>query len=294
VERKARKDGVGKRKAERGDMPRIVAGGLKMQSEGTSGENARLAGRRKQEASQAIAEARQRIEILQPFSAHVPSTGLPANKVVLRLDHVDVGYDGGPPVLSDVSFDLVGPERVAISGANGSGKTTLIRAITGGIAPSEGRVSVFTDYALLDQTISLLDAGATIRDNFRRLNPDADENSCRAALARFMFRADAALQLVSTLSGGQLLRAGLACVLGGTRPPPLLILDEPTNHLDRWSADWRLMTEPCLSSAMTRCFSMRSASRAYWNCPHERRFEAEEAASNAFQELTCSSSWHRR
>jgi ATPase subunit of ABC transporter with duplicated ATPase domains len=29
-----------------------------------------------------------------------------------------------------------------------------------------------------------------------------------------------------------LLRAGLACVLGGEAPPPLLILDEPTNHLD--------------------------------------------------------------
>ncbi|MGO7690450.1 ABC transporter ATP-binding protein, partial [Rhizobium ruizarguesonis] len=36
---------------------------------------------------------------------------------------------------------------------------------------------------------------------------------------------------VSTLSGGELLRAGLACVLGST-PPQLLILDEPTNHLD--------------------------------------------------------------
>jgi ATPase subunit of ABC transporter with duplicated ATPase domains len=42
----------------------------------------------------------------------------------------------------------------------------------------------------------------------------------------------AALQIVSTLSGGQLLRAGLACVLGGGKPPPFLILDEPTNHLD--------------------------------------------------------------
>jgi ATPase subunit of ABC transporter with duplicated ATPase domains len=40
-----------------------------------------------------------------------------------------------------------------------------------------------------------------------------------------MFRADAALQIVSTLSGGQLLRTGLACVLGGPRPPGLLILD---------------------------------------------------------------------
>jgi ATPase subunit of ABC transporter with duplicated ATPase domains len=47
-----------------------------------------------------------------------------------------------------------------------------------------------------------------------------------------MFRADAALQIVGTLSGGQLLRAGLACVLGGATPPLLLILDEPTNHLD--------------------------------------------------------------
>jgi ATPase subunit of ABC transporter with duplicated ATPase domains len=47
-----------------------------------------------------------------------------------------------------------------------------------------------------------------------------------------VFRADAALQIVAGLSGGQLLRAGLACVLGGATPPSLLILDEPTNHLD--------------------------------------------------------------
>lgn len=34
------------------------------------------------------------------------------------------------------------------------------------------------------------------------------------------------------LSGGERLRAGLACVLGQTPIPMLLILDEPTNHLD--------------------------------------------------------------
>ncbi len=88
-----------------------------------------------------------------------------------------------------------------------------------------------TAFSMLDQTVSLLDPSVSIRDNFRRINPLSDENTCRAALARFMFRADAALQTVSTLSGGQLLRAGLACVLGSA-PPPLLILDEPTNHLD--------------------------------------------------------------
>jgi ATPase subunit of ABC transporter with duplicated ATPase domains len=89
-----------------------------------------------------------------------------------------------------------------------------------------------TGFSLFDQSVSLLDRSLSIRENFSNLNPQANENACRAALARFMFRADAALQQVSTLSGGQLLRAGLACVLGGAKPPPLLILDEPTNHLD--------------------------------------------------------------
>src|SRR6185369_16905252 len=59
----------------------------------------------------------------------------------------------------------------------------------------------------------------------------SNENACRAALARFRFRAGAALQVAGSLSGGELLRAGLACVLG-IEPPALLILDEPTNHLD--------------------------------------------------------------
>jgi ATPase subunit of ABC transporter with duplicated ATPase domains len=40
-----------------------------------------------------------------------------------------------------------------------------------------------------------------------------------------------ARQNVGTLSGGERLRAGLACTLAGARPPWLLILDEPTNHL---------------------------------------------------------------
>ena len=74
-----------------------------------------------------------------------------------------------------------------------------------------------TSFAMLDQQVSLLDPSTSIRDNFRRLNPEADENACRASLARFMFRADAALQVAKSLSGGQMLRAGLACVLGGQR-----------------------------------------------------------------------------
>ena len=85
---------------------------------------------------------------------------------------------------------------------------------------------------MFDQHVGLLDPERSILENFRRINPDAEENFCRSALARYAFRADAALQRVATLSGGERMRAGLACVLAGGEMPELLILDEPTNHLD--------------------------------------------------------------
>lgn len=231
-ERKARKDGAGAKRRVKDDMPRIAAGLRKDRSEDTGGENARLAERRRTQASELATAARQRIEVLQPFSVQLPSTHLPPSRMVLRIEGADAGYTAGTPILRGITFSMSGPERVAITGTNGSGKTTLLKLISGELTAARGTVEVMTRFAMFDQAVSLLDASASILDNFRRINPDADESACRAALARFMFRADAALQAVASLSGGQLLRAGLACVLGGVTPPPLLILDEPTNHLD--------------------------------------------------------------
>ena len=162
----------------------------------------------------------------------LPTTRLPPGREVLVLEDVTAGYGPGRPVLTGLSLRIAGPERVAITGPNGSGKTTLLALITGALAPVSGSVRLSTPAAMLDQQVAVLDPALSIRDNFHRLHPDVDENDCRAALARFMFRADAALQIVGDLSGGQRLRAGLACVLGGPAPPPFLILDEPTNHLD--------------------------------------------------------------
>jgi ATPase subunit of ABC transporter with duplicated ATPase domains len=85
---------------------------------------------------------------------------------------------------------------------------------------------------MFDQQMSLIDSGQTLYENYRRLNPGSNDNDARAALARFSFRGEGASRLAGSLSGGELLRAALACVLGGTELPELLILDEPTNHLD--------------------------------------------------------------
>jgi len=231
AERQARRDSAGKKGAQKGGTPKIMLGGMRENAENTGAAGRRLAERQGRAAEDAANQARRKLEILQPLSVEIPSSGLAAGKTVLRLEEVSAGYDPGHPVLRDVSLTIIGPERVAVTGPNGSGKTTLLKLVTGGLAPITGTFEVMTRVASLDQRVSLLDPDLSIADNFARLNPGADVTACRAALARFMFRADAALQRVGTLSGGQMLRAALAAVLG-TSPPQLLILDEPTNHLD--------------------------------------------------------------
>jgi ATPase subunit of ABC transporter with duplicated ATPase domains len=231
-ERQDKRDAGGRRKAAKGDIPKIILGGMKRRAEETSAGLDRLAEKQSEMAEEQAREARGRIEVLTPFAVKLAPSGVHSGKVVLRAHDLSGGHDAERPVIRGLSLDMVGPERVAITGPNGVGKTTLLKLLTGQLPPLSGSVQLGGPMALLDQQVALLDRNETIVENFRRLNPESSVNDCRAVLAAFMFRNDAALQVVGTLSGGEMLRAGLACVLGGVRPPMLLVLDEPTNHLD--------------------------------------------------------------
>jgi len=232
TEKQDRRDAGGRRKAGRGDLPRILLGAMKRNAEETRAADSRLADRQREGAEAALEAARGKIEIVDPLSAGLPSTGLSSSRTVLELDHVTAGYVPGHPVIADFSLTVTGPERIAITGPNGSGKSTLLALVAGTLAPWSGHVRTPVPFALFDQRVSMLDPALSIADNFLALNPGTTNNQCRAALARFRFRADAADRIVGTLSGGQTLRAGLACILGAPQPPALLILDEPGNHLD--------------------------------------------------------------
>jgi ATPase subunit of ABC transporter with duplicated ATPase domains len=232
TERKARKDSAGHKARAKGDQPKILMDAAKGRAEVSGGANNRLRDARRQAAEAAFSAAREKLEILQPLRMNIAPTGLPASKIVLRLEHVSGGYEANPAVIRDLSLTLTGPERVVIAGSNGSGKTTLLRLITGEMTPHSGSVNLSVPFALLDQQVTLLDPTQTLRENFLRLHPAADQHMAHTALARFGFRATDALRRAGDLSGGERLRAGLACVLGAAPVPLLLILDEPTNHLD--------------------------------------------------------------
>jgi len=229
-EKKARRDKAGRAFGASGSVPRIVAGMMKERAEGSSAREDGTARRLIEEAEAARSTARERIEIVTPLRIDLPPSGLSSSRELLRIE--DAVIARGDRRIGPLSLTIRGPERVALTGPNGTGKTSVLLLAAGAIAPIAGTVARSDRIALLDQHVGLLDRDATILANLRALNPDLTGNEAHAALARFAFRNQAALRVVGALSGGERLRAGLACVLSAARPPQLLLLDEPTNHLD--------------------------------------------------------------
>lgn len=232
LERKARRDRAGKASRANSSDPKILLDFRAQRAEESGARESRLAERKRETAETALVEARERVERVRRLAPPMPPTGLAAGKTVLSLDAAEVDSEDGRRLLGPVSLRLTGPERVAVTGANGAGKTTLLRLASGQIEPARGDVRRPAPAAFLDQAAAILDPSETLVEAWLRLNPEGSPNAARAALARFLFRNTAAERRVAELSGGERLRAALACVMTGARPPQLLILDEPTNHLD--------------------------------------------------------------
>ncbi|HST59715.1 MAG TPA: ABC-F family ATP-binding cassette domain-containing protein [Longimicrobium sp.] len=235
-ERQARRDHRGKRVAGEGGVPKILLGMMKERAEGT-GARVRETGARLVADGRARRDAaRERVDEQARLALDLPSAAVPAGKVVVELDAVTYAHPGAAsPVVDGVSLRITGPERVAIVGPNGTGKTTLLRLMTGELAPDSGTARLglpAEEIAFFDQHARRLRDDASVLENHRAANPEVDETAARHALARFLFEGDAVHQPAGSLSGGQRLRAALACALNGWHPPRLLLLDEPTNHLD--------------------------------------------------------------
>jgi ATPase subunit of ABC transporter with duplicated ATPase domains len=132
-----------------------------------------------------------------------------------------------------IDLSIRGPERIALVGPNGAGKTTLLRIISGELEPEHGVIQrVDGRIAYLSQRLDLLDPDRTVLDNLIAWAPTLNETRRMHLLAQFLFRGAMIHLPVGALSGGERLRATLACVLYADPAPQLLLLDEPTNNLD--------------------------------------------------------------
>ncbi|MCK8624092.1 ABC-F family ATP-binding cassette domain-containing protein [Apilactobacillus xinyiensis] len=193
----------------------------------------------------------------------------------LRAEKLTKTY-GEKTLFKDLDFIINEHDRIGLIGTNGSGKTSLLNVISGADHDSTGEIITSKTYSIgylkqdpnLDESLTVLDAvfagSQDIFNTIRRYEQMLDkysQNPNDSKIERQYLEAEAKMneenawtaesdvktiltqlkidnmnQKVSTLSGGQKRRVGLAQVL--IQSPDLLILDEPTNHLDFDSIYW--------------------------------------------------------
>jgi ATPase subunit of ABC transporter with duplicated ATPase domains len=238
--KQARRDRQGRKVAESGSLPRIVANARKRHAQESAGRSRELHAERLLQARDRLDHAEQAIRDDTEIRVELPATAVPAGRTVLTVTGLAearwhpaapaVPAAPAPGVLQELI--LRGPERIALTGPNGSGKTTLLCAIAGLTAPTGLAIRRGAVVGYLPQRLDLLDDSLTVVDNVRQAAPAASVNEVRASLARFLFRGERADRKAGTLSGGERFRAVLAALLLAEPAPQLLLLDEPTNSLD--------------------------------------------------------------
>ena len=233
-ERAERRAGNAARTVKNAGLPRIIAGARQRAAQNSAGRAGQMHAGRVDDARARLDIAARALRDDARITVDLPDTRVPAGRTLFLGEGIRLRRGGHELFAGDgVGFVVRGPERIALIGDNGVGKSSLLRVIAGGLEPDAGRVKRGEGrVAYLSQRLDLLDPDRSVAENLATFASATPQPERMNLLARFLFRGDRAHLPVSVLSGGELLRATLACVLCADRPPQLLLLDEPTNNLD--------------------------------------------------------------
>ena len=175
----------------------------------------------------------------------------PRFKGKIEFDRVNFSYDGGPPILSDLSLRIAPGQLAALVGPTGAGKTTIVSLLPRFYEVNSGEIKIdgvdirkYKQRSLREQISFVLQETllfrATVAENIAYGKPNATrEEIVRAAK---LANADEFIEQMPdgydamigergvTLSGGQRQRITIARAI--IRDSPILILDEPSAGLD--------------------------------------------------------------
>jgi branched-chain amino acid transport system ATP-binding protein len=178
--------------------------------------------------------------VTPPAPAPAETRAHAAAKPLLTIQNLQGGY-AGSIVLEDLSLTVHEGEAVALLGRNGVGKTTTLRAITGTIRASAGKVTFdgndithARSYDINQRGISLVPEGRrlfpnlTVLDNLR-IAARPGGASLEDAYALFPKLRILQKSKAESLSGGE--RQMLAIARALMVPAKLILLDEPFEGL---------------------------------------------------------------
>jgi ATP-binding cassette, subfamily B, bacterial len=175
----------------------------------------------------------------------------PRFKGEIEFDQVSFAYEGGPPVITELSLHIEPGQLAALVGPTGAGKTTIVSLLPRFYEANSGQIKIdgtdirkYKQKSLREQISFVLQETllfrATVAENIAYGKPNATHAEIvRAAkLANadeFIDRMEDGYDTMVgergvTLSGGQRQRITIARAI--IRDSPILILDEPSAGLD--------------------------------------------------------------
>jgi len=162
---------------------------------------------------------------------------------VLNIEGLECRY-GNVAAVRDLSLEVRKGELVSLIGANGAGKTTTLKAISGVLAPSAGRIVFECEDITRASARRVLELGIahcpegrrmfpymTVRENlemgcYLRRDKAGIEADMRRLFERFPILGERSTQAAGTLSGGEQQMLAISRALMSR--PKLVMFDEPS------------------------------------------------------------------
>lgn len=234
LERKQKEDAQGARKRKNGGMAKIMQNVNRNWAEGATT-------RLKDVHEEKVARLRTELDQLreqEPWHGEMQTNfqdaRLHTGKILVKATALNHAYSGKTLWPAPWDFEIRSGDRVAIAGANGSGKSTLVQLMMGTLEPSTGEIYRASFNALLlDQEYSLIDRQKTVIEQIASFNEQKlQDHELKLRLNRFLFDPESWDRSCAVLSGGEMMRLSLCCMMVKNNAPDMIVLDEPTNNLD--------------------------------------------------------------
>ncbi|WMY76568.1 ABC-F family ATP-binding cassette domain-containing protein [Buttiauxella selenatireducens] len=229
-ERLEKRQSRGNRQGREANQANILLGGQKQRSEASAGKLNQQHLAAQALLDKRVQEAANQVDENATIVVHALAVNSPSKRRVAELQNVQLPFVANFP--SPLNLTITAQQRIGIVGNNGCGKSTLVKVLAGQIQPLSGESRVSHGHAWLDQHLTNLDPERTVLEQMLDANRSAGEADLRMRLAQLGLDADKIQTASGLLSGGERLKAALACVLYADPTPQLLLLDEPSNHLD--------------------------------------------------------------
>lgn len=234
-ERKQRADAQARKTAAKSGGPKILLNTQKNSAQNSGARLKQVHEEKVNELRESLKETATMAQVQRIMKGYFETPPMPQGKVLVQATGVNYAYPGGQVLWQQpLTITIKSGNRLAVSGSNGSGKSTLFKLLQGKMQPSQGTINIAPCTSLLlDQDYSIINRGKTVLEQALSFNNGRLEAAMvHTLLANFLFMPESWNKPAAVLSGGEMLRLALCCMVLQNKTPDIIFLDEPVNNLD--------------------------------------------------------------